>query len=60
MVYVVPTSGMLVRKGRGVELDGHVNEDEWGYLQGWRRKWEVRPGSLDAHPCLASRTRAAN
>jgi ESCRT-I complex subunit TSG101 len=42
MVYVVPTSGMLVRKGKGVELDGRVNEDDWEYLRNWRRKWEVR------------------
>ncbi|CED82308.1 Vacuolar sorting protein/ubiquitin receptor VPS23 [Phaffia rhodozyma] len=41
IVYVVPTSFMLVRKGRGVDLDGRVNENEWDYLNGWRRKPEA-------------------
>lgn len=39
-VYVVPTGDMLVRKGRGVELDGKL-EEEGGYLGGWRVKPEV-------------------
>lgn len=50
MVYVVPTSGMLVRKGKGVELDGRVSETEWEYLKGWRRKWEVRRPTLTVCP----------
>jgi hypothetical protein len=41
MVYVVPTSGMMVRKGRGVALDGKVEEEQGSYLAGWRRKPEV-------------------
>jgi hypothetical protein len=41
MVYVVPTSGMMVRKGRGVALDGKVEEEKGSYLDGWRRKPEV-------------------
>lgn len=44
IVYVVPTSTMLVRKGNGVALDGRVDdESEDSYLAGWKRKWEVSP-----------------
>lgn len=33
----------MVRKGRGVALDGKVEEDDGSYLGGWRRKPEVSP-----------------
>lgn len=38
IVYVTPTSDMLVRKGKHVDVSGKV---EGGYLEAWSRKWEV-------------------
>lgn len=38
IVYVRPTSTMLVRKGRNVDVSGKVGGD---YLQHWEKKWEV-------------------
>jgi ESCRT-I complex subunit TSG101 len=39
VVYVVPTSDMLVRPGRYLDVSGRCSHD---YLQNWQRKDEVR------------------
>ena len=38
MVYVTPTSGMLVRPGQHVAVDGRVYHP---YLAGWSKYWDV-------------------
>jgi ESCRT-I complex subunit TSG101 len=38
IVYVVPTSDMLVKAGTGVDVSGRINIE---YLQQWERKSEV-------------------